>query len=658
MLDNGRFTLGEECTPYELTRYTPHEGKIVAREVRVHGRKIPLEEIRERLLKRHQKYMCLPLESAIEQLPRTELSQALNKLDNAPNDNYTTEELHTRFYNYQSTRSLALWHDHATLLGIGFIMVTVHVMYDPAVFFTDEEYIAQNKATDISIQSEVEQPEIHMLSMGSSSISDQAALLGDRVDCLITLSTPIVASNGVEIYDKLRFFTGDHPAAQFEQGTQQGGRYKCGSCGCRDVLFSDQAHSLQWPWRSLATLQAIATAGVFGKKAGVTKPLDKLHVNDLRRELRVRGVANLESFKPELQQQLDDILKGVQRVPALLLLNPCQSLASINLQHYEVVACEPLHDLKGHLSNLLHEVPHILPDPIATKLKPLLKACLPVQTKITAADLRTTTIKTYLMLSEEKAPADTVYLLKSIVKISDILYSKDNHRTPRSLLQLYNNCWVHLELCNDLLSNPKEVTHSKLFGHYLHALTTHAPVQYEIACLRSLNTENQERIFGQAREIAKKCTNHHPENMIPQILLRMQAKQDKRKVILSVQQAETQVSKVAHHLTHFSSSHFTKAFLKQHGSSWQVHLQRISSFLAKGKGVWWQPTPDGFVFFDGDADPEIHPEGPFLDHFRHSSITQVQERQQQQWTQIMETVWSYLQSPYKYTIHWAYCKED
>ena len=226
---NRRFTLGEQCTPYELTRYTPHKGKIVAREVRVCGRKIPLEEIRERLLKRHQKYMRLPLESTIEQLPHSELLQALNKLDNAPNDNYTTEELRIRLHNYQRTRSLALWHDRANLLGSGFIMVTAYVIYDPAVFFTDEGYIAQNKDTDISIQSEVEQPEIHMLCMGSSSISVQAAILGDRIDCLITLSTPIVASNSVEIYDMLGFFTGDHPAAQFKQGTQQGGRYKCGS---------------------------------------------------------------------------------------------------------------------------------------------------------------------------------------------------------------------------------------------------------------------------------------------------------------------------------------------------------------------------------------------------------------------------------------------
>ena len=145
-------------------------------------------------------------------------------------------------------------------------MITVHVMYDTAVFLTDEEYQSQHAGTDISVQSEVEQPEIHMLCLGSSSIADQAALVGDRIDCLITLSTPGVASNGVKVYNNLRFFTGDHPAAQFEQGTQQGGKYKCGPCGCQDVMFSDQAHALQCQWRSLATLQTLATQVVWWER--------------------------------------------------------------------------------------------------------------------------------------------------------------------------------------------------------------------------------------------------------------------------------------------------------------------------------------------------------------------------------------------------------
>lgn len=45
-------------------------------------------------------------------------------------------ELHERFKTLQRTRTLALWHDHATLLGLGVVMVMVHVVYDPAVFYT------------------------------------------------------------------------------------------------------------------------------------------------------------------------------------------------------------------------------------------------------------------------------------------------------------------------------------------------------------------------------------------------------------------------------------------------------------------------------------------------------------------------------------------
>ncbi len=78
-----------------------------------------------------------------------------------------------------------------------------------------------------------------------------------------------------------------------------------------------------------------------------------------------------------------------------------------------------------------------------------------------------------------------------------------------------------------------------MFGHHLHAVTVHSPTQYELASLRSLNTENQERLFGQARSIAESCTNHHPENVIPQIMLRLQAKQEQHVAMLSVQKGDT-----------------------------------------------------------------------------------------------------------------------
>jgi hypothetical protein len=63
----------------------------------------------------------------------------------------------------------------------------------------------------------------------------------------------------------------------------------------------------------------------------------------------------------------------------------------------------------------------------------------------------------------------------------------------------------------DLFPAPKKLKRSKMFGLYLHALTAHSPTQYKLVSLCSLNTENQERFFGQARAIADACTNHHAE---------------------------------------------------------------------------------------------------------------------------------------------------
>ena len=127
-------------------------------------------------------------------------------------------------------------------------------------------------------------------------------------------------------------------------------------------------------------------------------------------------------------------------MPTLMLLNPTAALSDLNLDEYTVLDCEPLHDLKGHLIHL----------------------CM-----------------------------------------SEILYLPDAYRTQRRVLQLYNCSWVHHELCKSLFTKVHAgMTKDKMFGNYLHALVAHAPLQYEVISLHSVNTENQERIFSQARKTA------------------------------------------------------------------------------------------------------------------------------------------------------------
>ena len=127
--------------------------------------------------------------------------------------------------------------------------------------------------------------------------------------------------------------------------------------------------------------------------------------------------------------------------------------------------------------------------------------------KTTGADLRCCLIEIYLLLSKSlPINSDILLLLASLVRVSEILYSSYEIRTQRQVLAMYNNAWLHHELCRELL-NPLHINRTKMFGNYLHALTSHAPQQYEVLCLKSVNTENHERFFGQARRLATLTSN-------------------------------------------------------------------------------------------------------------------------------------------------------
>ena len=165
MISSGRFTLGEECAPYTLIKYVPKDGKISREEIVIKARKIPLHEIRKRLLRKQCKYMRLTPTAVIMNMTDSQLTDRLKTIGYPLCDGMSHQQLSEALSSCERSRSLAMWHDHATILKRGVIMVTVHTLYDPAVFFTDSEYQeANNLQQAICIQSEVEQPEIYMLS--------------------------------------------------------------------------------------------------------------------------------------------------------------------------------------------------------------------------------------------------------------------------------------------------------------------------------------------------------------------------------------------------------------------------------------------------------------------------------------------------------------
>ncbi len=124
--------------------------------------------------------------------------------------------------------------------------------------------------------------------------------------------------------------------------------------------MDDLAHAFRFHCRSVKDLQTVRLKGKFGKQQGLLKPFDGLSAAQIKEELRARGVFDLTGNKNQLTVRLQNELLGVQRVPSFLVTKPEQPWTELNLDTYTILDCEPLHDLKGHLTNILEELPNIV----------------------------------------------------------------------------------------------------------------------------------------------------------------------------------------------------------------------------------------------------------------------------------------------------------
>ena len=169
-------------------------------------------------------------------------------------------------------------------------------------------------------------------------------------------------------------------------------------------------------------------------------------------------------------------------------------------------------------------------------------------------------------------------------------------------------------------------------------MACHGPVQHEIICSRSTNTEGEERLFKQATPAANN-TDHKVENLAESLVIRLQCKllDEATNCHQLVASEHSRIQKAAKRLPPYRGSVFTKSFIQKHIKGFQAHLERISHFLLLGKGVWWLQDEDGNVrFTDGDQDSDFQPGGPELLHFREAGFQEVLERAKLCWQKILD----------------------
>ena len=88
-------------------------------------------------------------------------------------------------------------------------------------------------------------------------------------------------------------------------------------------------------------------------------------------------------------------------------------------------------------------------------------------------------------------------------------------------------------------------------------------------------------------------------------------------------------------MRHYTGTAITKEFLASRMSSWQVHLQSISPYLAKGEGIWWSQTDLTYTFHDGQQHQHSHQQGPDLQYFWSTSRTQLDDMKTKHWQDIL-----------------------
>jgi hypothetical protein len=150
-----------------------------------------------------------------------------------------------------------------------------------------------------------------------------------------------------------------------------------------------------------------------------------------------------------------------------------------------------------------------------------------------------------------------------------------------------------------------------------------------------VNAECQERLFAQAKRIALNTTNRHADQVIPEVLFRLQMKEREGTLTSSISANQTKVQTAAKSLSGYKGTVVEKEFIRCHKSSWQAHLERISNYLVHGPNIWWNDDGRSYIFHDGDHDPDFHPIGPKLHHFRSFTIQNVLREKHESWKKIL-----------------------
>ena len=351
-------------------------------------------------------------------------------------------------------------------------------MFDVAVFFSDEEYFLKY-GENVCVQSIVEKPSLYII--GRFPSNDQQLLYSDIcLEDISLLRENLETSDGIPIRDKMRIFKGDSPARQFEAGQQKGGIFFCCSCSIQGNFSANLRYTLQSKCLSLqerinkvtqteSTLQRIRRGDVkFFHKLKKDEIIDELH------QPKVKFSCNLNG--KDLLKMLEYEMHGIQRLPAILYRSSEPfDMRNYNIPDYEILTCEPLHDMCNHTKNLYVELPRHLPKNEKAKLNDIITTSFHLKEAKNSSDYGKSLLIVTNWLIQNLPEHYITKIFSTFSEIQEITYTVEEKRSCPKILRLSNLTFALL-LFIHIKDNLKSLASRKFFGVYYHSIVKHAPI--------------------------------------------------------------------------------------------------------------------------------------------------------------------------------------
>ena len=150
---------------------------------------------------------------------------------------------------------------------------------------------------------------------------------------------------------------------------------------------------------------------------------------------------------------------------------------------------------------------------------------------------------------------------------------------------------------------------------------------------RSSNTEKEEAVFNTLKKFTNLTSNHHPDNMIYNALVRIQAHQ-----ILTANEEDKErndetFAKLYQPIKqNLSNTIISFEWIEKHYSCYQALLEQIAEYLICDTKCW-KETAMGILFLDNEANKNLNIK---IHNFRSSTIEDVNNYLRRCWNKCLE----------------------